>query len=182
MDGFAVRVVRRRGATPAIARRAEDRRRRADRAPTRCRGRRGRGGPDRDRRADPGRRRHHRADRERRARWRDGDDLRRSARRASTSAPPARTSGPGRSWCRRASAWGRRRWGSSRTRGSRTRIVHPRPRVIVLSTGDELIPPTETPRVRSGPRLERLHDLRGAPRRRRASRCWPASSATTSTR
>ena len=29
--------------------------------------------------------------------------------------------------------------------GHPTPLVHPRPRVVVLSTGDELIPPTETP-------------------------------------
>ena len=107
---------------------------------TRCRGRRGRGRPHRDRGADPRRRRHHRADRERRAR--------RGDRATIFDGPPAgqhiRPSGEdvraGQVLVPAGQAPGRRRSsGCSPTPGSRTPASIPRPRVIVLSTGDELI-------------------------------------------
>ena len=52
--------------------------------------------------------------------------------------------------------------------------VHPRPRVIVLSTGDELIPPTETPSsARSATRMRTRSSVRFATPE--PCRCSPAS-------
>src|SRR5947199_168904 len=64
-------------------------------------------------------------------------------------------------------------------------MVHPRPRIVVLSTGDELIPPTDTPtsgQVRDSNASSVFAALRGAGRGRRSRRPSPARSAVRRTR
>ncbi len=128
----------------------------------------------------PGGRRRDRPDRERRGHRRRARAGVRGAERR--SARPAAGRGrhrrrPARS--RRASDSARPSSASWRTPGVPHPMVHPRPRVVVLSTGDELVAPTTEP-GRSGRSTMRTRTRCSARSARRARRrSWPASFATT---
>ena len=116
-----------------------------------------------------------RADRERQRRRGDGERL----RRAAPSGQHVRPAGEDVKDGAGAGAAGKRlgppELGLLANAGFPHPLVHPRPRVIVLSTGDELIPPTETPefgQVRDS-NAYMIFSARSATSAR--SRCSPAS-------
>ena len=105
---------------------------------------------------------------------RDGAARSRRRRRVGTSDPSGEDVAEGRSWCRAGKRLGAPELGLLANAGFPTPLVHPRPRVIVLSTGDELIPPTETPEF-GQVRDSNAYTIFGALREVGAMPCSPAS-------
>ena len=186
MDGYAIRAADTTAAGEGAAVRAPRRHRRgAGRRRARRHRATGHGGPDRDRRAAPRRRRCRRPGR--------GDDAARRGRAARPARPRRDRPAAGRHLVHEAVAPG----GSVRTTGSdlsagttlvepgtaigaatvallagagvEAIVVHRRPRVAVLATGDEVRAPGRTARAGRHPRRERARPA-GARRRRPAAR------------
>ena len=172
VDGFAVRAADTYGASEGLPSYLDVTGAVADGPRSRGRGR------ARDRRRDADRRRAPR----RRGRGRDGrahagDDARhdrgrppRRARRRASCAP-TRTRAPAPSCCPPAARCARRTSACSRPRASTEVRVHARPRVAIVSTGDEVVPPgTEDLAIGQVRDATALGARRPRPRRRRRPR------------
>ena len=124
-------------------------------------------GAHHDRRAGPARRRRRRPAGVDRRRHRRRDDHPGAGRGRSTSGAPARTSPTGQLVLEAGARLGPGQIGLLAAVGRDRVVVRPRPRVVILSTGSELVEPGNTHRPGPDPRVELLHPHRRRPRGRR---------------